>query len=253
MLRGGREGGQGRAGAGAFTRVLAEVRSGCIEIERGMEGAEDEEEPPQEEPPPESAAAADANADADAGGGSDRQGVFTPVEWTSFMTSRRTSRFKLIESLWRGVGRSLAKGCAECLAGEGLVDFVMAGEERKRERRRRRRKNGSANDNDNDSDPEEEEEERGSFHHSQHSNYAFPPTLTSSHLKMPWSVAARQRTLCSKFLRLFNLAQLMVNEAFRQMFVGHTEGLLDMLLPGARGELEVRRSYSTRSSTLQTN
>ena len=56
-------------------------------------------------------------------------------------------------------------------------------------------------------------------------------------MPMPWSVAARQRSMCKRFVRLFQLVQFMVNSAFRSLFLSHMATLTEIVEPGTISQI----------------
>ena len=148
---------------------------------------------------------------------SSRTNTFSPEEFEAEMVRRRVVKFVEIERLYGKLCNTLSNWCKECLVSERLVEYV-----------------GNLGESISDDD-----DDYNDSYTNRRSNYAFSTSNQNANQPMPWAVAARQRSLCTQFLRLFSLVQLMLNSAFRTIFCNHTESLLQMLLPGARDELKL--------------
>lgn len=97
------------------------------------------------------------------------------------------------------------------------------------------RQHGQLSVDDNDAEGSEESVKLGQLHGNLSLNASLTPASyipPRNNMKMPWAIAARQKGLCSRFLRLFDLVQLMVHASFRDLFLNHMSLLTEIVLPG---------------------
>jgi hypothetical protein len=153
--------------------------------------------------------------------------IFTPQDFLEYQTQIRRQGFQSAEIMYSRICVVLAEVCARALVKEDLLKSLD-------ERRRRTL------------EIDEEElmkEARNSAvtaaYRSTRGNYTHDtPSINSTKVKMPWSVAARQRTLCSRFLQLFDLVEFMVRGSLRALFLNHMTLLTEIVLPGTRRETQ---------------
>ena len=91
-------------------------------------------------------------------------------------------------------------------------------------------------DEDDDDDAEVDKAGRGRY-------AADPKSVRGLNMPMPWSVAARQRSMCKRFVRLFQLVQFMMNSAFRSLLLKHMATLTDIVEPGTGSQGEGDQGY----------
>ncbi|GMH85698.1 hypothetical protein TL16_g10315 [Triparma laevis f. inornata] len=67
-----------------------------------------------------------------------------------------------------------------------------------------------------------------------------PSSIRGQNIPLPWSVSARQRSTCSKFLKLFHLIQYMLHSTFRDIVLNHMSRLVNFVKP--RGNVGMVKS-----------